>query len=377
MDSNKNKKNYSDNGKKLWVRIVVLIVAVTVILGFVVLPLASYAEEDKSSIVVSEFETGKLADALNKAMDGTDFNYITNVAVMGGTLNSDDYQALKNIPNIENLELAKAETEDGVIPANALDSRNKLTYVSLPKNTVEISDKAFSCNRLLKKVSLPNTVKTIGNYAFESCIVLEKIDMPIGVTDIGEGAFTDCKALTSFTIPENVSLIPANAFSKCGLTEMYIGPNVTVIGNSAFADCHELKDIYFYGKTAPVIAPNDAFQNLSVTLHCSADAEGYEELKKESNFIAGVEADFEEEYVAPKAPETEAVYKEEDSAEETTVTEKAEETTAQITEAVPASVDADKDSSNGLGSIAIVVCLIAVGICIGAAIMFLIIKLKK
>lgn len=370
MNNKKNQKNYSNNGKKLWVRIVVLIIAATVILGFVILPLASYAEEDNSSIVVSEFETGNLAEALNTAMDGTDFNYITNVAVTGGTLNSDDYQALKNIPNIENLELARAETENGIIPANALDSRNKLTYVSLPKNTAEISDKAFSCNRLLKKVSVPNTVKKIGSYAFESCIVLEKFDMPIGVTYICEGAFTDCKALTSFTIPENITEIPANAFSKCGLTEFYIGPKVTAIGNSAFADCHELKDIYFYGKTAPVVAPNDAFQNLSVTLHCSADAEGYDDLKKESNFIAGVEKDFEEEYVAPKAPETEAVYKEE---EETTVTEKTEETTAETSEAAPVSAEGKSTGGFKLHD----VFLIIGGIALGVAIVQLIIKLKN
>ena len=367
--NSKNSKKKNTDGKKLWVRIVVVIIALTTMLGFVLLPLTSNAEEDKSSIVVDEFTTGSLADALNKAMDGTDFNYIKNIAVTGGTLNSADYQALKNIPNIENLELAKAETENGIIPENALDSRNKLAYVSLPKNTKEISKKAFSCNRTLKKVSVPAGVEKIGDYAFESCIVLEKFDVPVTVTYIGEGAFTDCKVLSTFTIPENITEIFGNTFSKSGLTEIFIGPKVTAIGSSAFADCNALKDIYFYGKTAPSVADAGVFQNLKVTVHCSADAEGYDDLA--SNFVT-VAQDFEEKYVAPEAPETEAVYKEEEP-KETTVTEKIEEET-QSTDAVPAS--AEEKDGNGVFKLSSVLFILG-GACFGVAAIQLINRIRN
>lgn len=141
-----NKKTNSSTTKKksLGLRIFVLVLAVSLLLGIIILPLQSFAVElDTEAVIVTKFETGRLSDALLEAADGTDYNYIKKAAVSGGTLSAEDYSALQNIPNLEYIELAGAETKDGIIPENALPSRNQLTFISLPKNTVEIGTKAF------------------------------------------------------------------------------------------------------------------------------------------------------------------------------------------------------------------------------------------
>ncbi len=278
-------RKLSEKKKKNIVRVIMLIMAVTMILGFVMLPAMQSvsAEEDDTAVIVSHFETGKLSEAIEIAKDGTDLNIIKKIAVSGGTLNSDDYSAICGYPNIEFLELAGCETEDGLIPQNALSSRNQLTYISLPKNTITIGERAFSGNRALIKISIPSTLREIEDYAFEGCEQVEDFSLTAELEKIGVSAFSDCKALKSFAIPEAITEIPEFCFSKCSFTEMHIGPQIKNIGNGAFSDCHGLTDIYFYGTQAPS-ADQSAFQNLKVTIHTYEDGEGFDKL--ESNFVS-------------------------------------------------------------------------------------------
>lgn len=317
--------------KSLAVRIFILVLAAALLAGIVILPITSNAENIEN-VTVERFETGKLAEALNEAADGTDFNFIKNVAVLEGTLNADDYAALTNIPNLEIIELSGTETEGGVIPENALMSRNQLAYISLPKNTIEIGKNAFSGNRKLVKVSMPATVTTIGDYAFAACEAMTDIPISEGVTYIGEGAFQDCKALTEFVIPSDITEIYANTFSKCGFEQISIGPNVKKVGMSVFADCNALKDIYVYGDEAPELA-GDVFRNVSATIHCSEEAEESFESWQQQNMK--VEADLTGEYTL-SAGEPAA----------TTAAEKAEETEKAETETEKAEAEADETEAD-------------------------------
>lgn len=268
-------------------RILILILAVALFLGIIIMAIPSRAEGNVENLTVQSFETGKLADAISEAADGTDYNFIKNIAVLSGTLNSEDYSALLAIPNLEIIELAGTETEGGIIPENALPSRNQLTVLTLPKNTVEIGKNAFSGNRKLVKVLMPATVTKIDDYAFASCEALEEVPVSAAVTYIGEGAFQDCKAITEFVIPAGISELYPNTFSKCGFESISIGPDVKKIGGSVFADCNNLKDIYAYGEEAPAL-DSDVFRNVSAAVHCYEDsAESYESWKQNNITIAG------------------------------------------------------------------------------------------
>jgi len=316
------KFTYNKNKKKpLAARILVLILAVALLVGIVIMAIPARAEESAENLTVQSFETGKLADAISEAADGTDYNFIKNIAVLSGTLNEADYGALTAIPNLEIIELAGTETEGGVIPESALPSRNQLTVLTLPKNTSEIGKNAFSGNRKLVKVLMPASVTRIDDYAFASCEALEEVPVSAAVTYIGEGAFQDCKSLTEFVIPAGISELYPNTFSKCGFESISIGPDVKKIGGSVFADCNNLKDIYAYGKEAPAL-DSDVFRNVSAAVHCYEDSEESYESWKQNNITIAADltgeyslkaeipeennAAYDDTYPASGTPETEA-----------------------------------------------------------------------
>ncbi len=375
--------------KSMAMRIFIIFIAVALLLGIVILPIASNAEEDTANVTVASFETGKLAEALTEAADGTDFNFIKNVAVLEGTLNADDYKALTNIPNLEILELASTETENGIIPENALTSRNQLSVVTLPKNTVEIGKNAFSNNRKLIKVFMPGTVTTIDDYAFAGCEALNAIPISAGITYIGEGAFQDCKSIIEFIIPNGITEIYANTFSKCGFEKISIGPDVKKIGMSVFADCNALKDIYVYGSEAPVL-DSDVFRNVSATVHCFEEAEESfgswaqnnikiaADLTGEYTLSAEVSEENKEAY-----PETEAVtaVEEETEAVETETAETEAVTEASTEEEVTTSEEAaevstETSASNGL-SVGVVVVIVIMAVVIAVLATMLVMTKKN
>lgn len=318
-------RKMSEQKKKNITRVVMLIMAIVMLFSFVILPLAAdfSAEDTGVSVTVTEFETGKLSAAIEEAKDGADLNTITKLAVSGGVLNSSDYGAVLGYPNLEYIELAGCDTENGVIPENALQSRNQLTYISLPANTENIGSRAFSGNRKLVKISIPSTLRIIGDYAFEGCENVEEFAVPAEVTSIGTGAFSDCKALKSFALPEAITEVPDYCFSKCSLSEIHLGPQVTKIGEGAFSDCPSLTDVYFYGDTAPAISDN-SFQNVKVTFHTYESNEGFDEMN--NNFVSvGYDLSDDSEYVPPKSVETQPA----ETSEEAPLTDEEQETASE------------------------------------------------
>ena len=327
-------RKMSEQKKKNIMRVIMLIMAIVMLFSFVILPLTvnAYAEDAGVSVTVTEFETGKLSAAIEDAKDGADLNTITKLAVSGGVLNSSDYGAIIGYPNLEYIELAGCETENGVIPENALQSRNQLTYISLPANTETIGSRAFSGNRKLVKISIPATLRTIGDYAFEGCENVEEFAVPADVTSIGTGAFSDCKALKSFALPEAITEVPDYCFSKCSLSEIHLGPQVTKIGEGAFSDCYSLTDVYFYGDTAPAISDN-SFQNVKVIFHTYESNEGFDGMN--NNFVSvGYDLSDDSEYVPPKSAETQPALTAEETSQAAEEQETVSDTEASATEEI-------------------------------------------
>lgn len=339
-------RKMSEQKKKNIMRVIMLIMAIVMLFSFVILPLTvnAYAEDTGVSVTVTEFETGKLSAAIEDAKDGADLNTITKLAVSGGVLNSSDYGTIIGYPNLEYIELAGCETENGVIPENALQSRNQLTYISLPANTETIGSRAFSGNRKLVKISIPATLRTIGDYAFEGCENVEEFAVPAEVTSIGTGAFSDCKALKSFALPEAITEVPDYCFSKCSLSEIHLGPQVTKIGEGAFSDCYSLTDVYFYGDTALAIS-DSSFQNVKVTFHTYESNEGFDGMN--NNFVSvGYDLSDDSEYVPPKSAETQPALTAEETSQAAEEQENVSDTEASATEeAAPETSEAVSEAS--------------------------------
>ncbi len=375
-------KTYTPTPQKknrgLTFKIIMVILAVALAAGIIIMPIESslraYAEEaEGESVTVETFETGKLADAVSEAANGTDYNFITKICVMGGTLDASDWSALNAIPNLEYVELAKTDTEDGIIPDNALPYRNQLRFISLPKNTVEIGDSAFNSNRKLEKISMPNTVSKVGNNAFEACEALAEMPNSVGITSFGEGAFKDCKSFESFTVSPEVTEIPANAFGKCGFSEIIIGPSVTSVGDGAFADCNNLTDIYVYAENAPSVNASSAFMNVGGTVHVYPDsAESYTAWEYNNLKVAG---DLDGEYPV-EAPEPAEVTEEEPAETGTAVvSETAVQDGQSETSAAAETAEASAPQS-GL-SVGVVIVIVAMAVVIAVLATILVMKSKK
>ena len=80
------------------------------------------------------------------------------------------------------------------------------------------------------------------NYGYRNSI--RKIEIGKGVTIIGNYAFTECHNLSNITIPNIVTSILRSAFDKClKLSSITIPNSVTSIGSCAFQGCHNLSNV--------------------------------------------------------------------------------------------------------------------------------------
>lgn len=370
--ANKSKKNTYQKKKGLGLRIFIIAIAVALVLGIIIMPLSARAEESTENLTVPTFETGKLSEAISEAADGTDYNFIKNIAVMSGKLSSDDYAALLQIPNLEIIELAGTETEDGVIPENALPSRNQLTLISLPKNTEKIGAGAFANNRKLTKILMPASVKYVGDEAFSGCEALESFPVSSKIEYIGAAAFRDCKSITEFAVPAGITEIYADTFSKCGFESFSIGPDVTKIGSGVFADCNNLKDIYAYGKNAPAL-DGDVFRNVSASVHVFEDSEDSYQSWAVNNMK--VVPDLTGEYLpAADTPEGGEAYTE--AAAQTETATEAVPQSESVTETTAAAVEASAQNDGGGVSVGVVI-VIAVMAAVIAVLATLLVVSKK
>ena len=98
------------------------------------------------------------------------------------------------------------------------DDYDKVTEITVPKNTYNISSDAFDNFTSLKRVILPKGLNNFGS--FNGLEQLEEIDIPDSVTSIEHDAFYGCRSLTSLTLPENLKYIGGCAFYDSGIKEM-------------------------------------------------------------------------------------------------------------------------------------------------------------
>lgn len=95
------------------------------------------------------------------------------------------------------------------VVAETVTYRNKLYSVT------SIGEWAFyQCDKL-ESIILPSSITAIKNNAFADCTSLSGIDFPINVKVIGSGAFRGCKKLSNIFITQNVESVDGSAFSEC------------------------------------------------------------------------------------------------------------------------------------------------------------------
>ena len=162
-----------------------------------------------------------------------------------------------------------------------------------------IAANAFENQTGITRITLPGTLTTIGTGAFDGCEALTNITLPSTITNVGEGAFSGCDNLnitvsasnpkycaegnilynknkteliaagniaSTMTLLESVTEISPYAFEgNSKLVTIYI-KNSPTISQYAFANCENLKNVYFYTYTVPEVELN-AFLNDNFTLY--------------------------------------------------------------------------------------------------------------
>ncbi len=222
------------------------------------------AGEEPNTLNLNITTPGTLGE---KALEQFGYLRDINVLNLSGTLNSADFNLIKNdmksLVSVDFSGLTNTELIDELfydrpgllevkLPAN-LQRINPYCFYNcpaleapvFPASLEEIGSYAFSnCYNLLA-LDLPESLRYIRNsYAFANCVNLKTVNISEGLLQIGNDAFSGCSAITELNIPESVTSIASGAFYGCSaITELDIPESVTSIGSNAFNGCSALKRI--------------------------------------------------------------------------------------------------------------------------------------
>ena len=128
--------------------------------------------------------------------------------------------------------------------SNSFSSNKKLKHFNFLGSCQleEIDKDAFAYLPLLESFKFPKSVKTIKTNAFRGCSGMKKAEFPddADIEIIGQGAFADC-GLTEFKVPNNVREIEREAFNKCAaLTVVNLSEKTVKVSPEAFKACSKL-----------------------------------------------------------------------------------------------------------------------------------------
>lgn len=152
------------------------------------------------------------------------------------------YQCLEletiNVPNNSQLK---------TILKSAFTTNTKMKAFNFQGNCVleEIGENAFANLTKLQTFNFPKTVTNIKTNAFSGCSSMSKVNFApeADILSIGSGAFADC-GLKSFDVPNKVKTIEREAFRNCKvLTTINVTETTTKISPEAFKYCSNLTDI--------------------------------------------------------------------------------------------------------------------------------------
>ena len=125
--------------------------------------------------------------------------------------------------------------------------RDFIEVINIAEGITTISKNAFKGLPNLRKINLPNSLTTIEENAFTGSGLTEII-IPDSVTSIGDYAFSECKQLKEVVLSSNVRNISYFVFRNCESLESILIPDgVTSIQQGAFYECKSLNTITLPG----------------------------------------------------------------------------------------------------------------------------------
>ncbi len=118
----------------------------------------------------------------------------------------------------------------------------QIGQIEWEEGLTKVIDNLFQNMESSLKVDFQNQITEIGNHAFDSSLITG-ITGTNKLVKIGEYAFNSCAGINGKVELPAVTEIHAYAFSKIFATDFEISENITLIDNSAFMNCTNLKAI--------------------------------------------------------------------------------------------------------------------------------------
>ncbi|MDR3185627.1 MAG: leucine-rich repeat protein [Christensenellaceae bacterium] len=169
------------------------------------------------------------------------------------------------IPQTIRVEINGELFDKRVLEIGEYVASNNIEELRLPLTIKKIGQKAFIGCAKLAKIGLGNfgemndgfrhlsSLEEIGAEAF-SGTKISKFIAPRNIKLIGNKAFANIATLlTIYVNPEESAIIDTEAFSRCGVTTVYLGMKVNILGDASFSYCSNLTDVYIYRSYPPSV----------------------------------------------------------------------------------------------------------------------------
>ena len=140
-----------------------------------------------TSVSIAHVAAGELGHVILD--EATYLQEVNKLTVVSGNLNNDDWNTLKSMTNLVELDISGMAVTS--IPSSAFSNKWGLEKIVLPKKLEAIGNSAFNGTGI-KEIELPESLITLDSHAFANCTSLVGIKIPDKITKISSGSFTCC-----------------------------------------------------------------------------------------------------------------------------------------------------------------------------------------
>ena len=193
-----------------------------------------------TSVSIAHVAAGELGHVILD--EATYLQEVNKLTVVSGNLNNDDWNTLKSMTNLVELDISGMAVTS--IPSSAFSNKWGLEKIVLPKKLETIDNNAFNGTGI-KEIELPESLTTLDSHAFANCTSLVGIKIPDKITKISSGSFKGCSNLQSVNFPSALTSIGYESFYETDLREIDIPASVELINGDAFCRNTTLKKVTF------------------------------------------------------------------------------------------------------------------------------------
>ncbi len=169
-----------------------------------------------------------------------------------GTLNNIDWMCLKDLQNLEYLNIQEIP---GDIPASFFKNNQSIREVWMPQNSEIIKSSTFEGSSI-QRVYFSPILKNIEYRAFYECDQIQNIDLPETVEKIGICAFNGCYNSVFSKLPNCLQIVEESGLwsAKFNGTCIIIPDNMSNIGAYALAHCFDNTESILFNDKMPIFS---------------------------------------------------------------------------------------------------------------------------